>query len=211
MSAGTILAQDLSRYRNFQFGTGLPAVAKLAGVEPGLATLIHSRPALIQELEWRPRVFRTPSRSESVKDVVFTFYNGELFRAAIDYDRYQIAGLTDADLIEAISANYGLASKPTGVAEVAPALYGDQREVLAEWQDSEYRFELIRGSYGASFRLVGDLKRLEIPFRAANIEAARLDEAEAPQLEAARVAKAAAAEKTVLEQDRLENKPRFRP
>jgi hypothetical protein len=208
--AGSAFAQDLSRYRNFQLGTDLPAVAKLAGVAASQATLIHSRPALVQELAWRPREF-TSVQNEAVKQVNFTFYNGELFRVAIDYDSSQITGLTAGDMIEAISANYGIASKPTSSATLAPALYGDQQEVLAEWQDAGHRFDLIRGSYGPSFRLVGVLKRLETPFRVATAEAARLDEKEAPQREAERLAKAGEAEKTALEQDRLANKSKFRP
>ena len=208
--AGGLFAQDLSRYRKFQLGTDLPAVAKLAGVEPSQATLIHSRPALVQELAWRPREL-TSDQNEAVKQVNFTFYNGELFRVAIDYDSFQITGLTAGDMIDAISANYGIASKPTSSATLAPALYGDQQEVLAEWQDADHRFDLIRGSYGPSFRLVGVLKRLETPFRIATAEAARLDEKEAPQREADRLAKAGEAEKTALEQDRLANKPKFRP
>jgi len=211
VSAGSIFAQDLSRYRDFQLGSDLPSVAKQAGADPSQATVIHSRPALIQKLEWLPRLLGSASQTEAVKQGVFTFYNGELFQVTIDYDRYQIAGLTAADLIEAISANYGIAGKPTGAADVAPVLYGDQQEVLAEWQDAQYRFDLIRASYGPTFRLVGVLKKLEAPFRAATVEAVRLDEKEAPQKEAERVAKANESEKVTLEQDRLLNKPKFRP
>ncbi len=210
-AAGSTFAQDLSRYRNFQLGSDLAAVAKQAGVDPSQATVIHSRPALIQELEWLPRLLGSASQTEAVKQAVFTFYNGALFQVAVDYDRYQIAGLTAADMIDAISANYGIAAKPTSAADVPPTLYGDQQEVLAEWQDAEYRFDLIRGSYGPSFRLVGVSKKLEAPFRAATVEAVRLDEKEAPRREAERVAKASEAEKTTLEQDRLLNKPKFRP
>ena len=210
MPAGTF-AQDLSRYRNFQLGTELAAVAKQVGVDPSTATIVHSRPALIQELEWHPRQFSSPPQSEAVKEGVFTFYNGELFQVAVDYDRYQIAGLTAGDMIEAISANYGVAAKPNGVADVAPTAYSDQQDVLAEWQDAGYRFDLIRGSYGPSFRLVGVLKRLEEPFRAATAEAVRLDKQEAPQREAERAAKASEAKKAELAQDRLVNKPKFRP
>jgi hypothetical protein len=219
VSTGGIFAQDLSRYRDFQLGSDLPAVAKQAGADPSQATVLHSRPALIQTLTWLPWLPGSASKTEAVKRGVFIFYNGELFQVTIDYDRYQIAGLTAADMIEAISAYYGIASKPTSGAaskptsgaDVAPVLYGDQQEVLAEWQDAEYRFDLIRGTYGSTFRLVGVLKRLEAPFRAATIEAVRLDEKEAPQREAARVAKANEAEKITLEQDRLLNKPTFRP
>lgn len=211
VSAGSTFAQDLSRYREFRLGSDLPSVAKLAGTDLSQTTVVHSRPALIQKLEWLPRLLGSASQTEAVRQGVFTFYNGELFQVAIDYDRYQIAGMTAADLIEAISANYGVAAKSTGSAGVAPLLYGDPQEVLVEWQDAEYRFDLIRGSYGPTFRLVGVLKRLETPFRAATVEAVRLDEREAPQKEAERLAKANEAEKVTLEQDRLANKPRFRP
>jgi len=210
MSAGA-LAGDLSRYRNFQLGTDLPTAAKQAGADPSQATLIHRRPALIQELEWRPQLFYLSSQTEPVKEVVFSFYDGELFRITIDYDRYQTAGLTAGDMVEAISATYGIAAKPTGPANVPPALYDDQQEVLAEWQDSQYRFDLITASYGPSFRLVGVLKRLEAPFRAAIAEAARLDEKEAPQKEIDRIARKDETERATLEKARIVNKPKFRP
>ena len=51
-SAPAVGAMDLSRYRNFQFGEALPALAKQAGLELSDVKLIHERPAVIQELEW---------------------------------------------------------------------------------------------------------------------------------------------------------------
>ncbi len=53
-SAPLINAPDLSRYREFQFGMNLLVVAKQADMEPSEARVIHQRPAVIQELEWRP-------------------------------------------------------------------------------------------------------------------------------------------------------------
>ncbi len=55
LSTPLIYAQDLSRYREFQFGMNLLAVAKQSDVKPSDAKVIHQRPAMIQELEWRPR------------------------------------------------------------------------------------------------------------------------------------------------------------
>ena len=55
LSTALIHAQDLSRYREFQFGMNLIAVAKQADVKTSDARVIHQRPAVIQELEWRPR------------------------------------------------------------------------------------------------------------------------------------------------------------
>ena len=101
MSAAT-LTGDLSKYRNFQLGTDLPTVAKQVGVNPSQAKVIHRRPVLIQELEWRPQPLGSFSKTESAQEVVFSFYEGELFRVAISYDRYATEGLTADDFIEAI-------------------------------------------------------------------------------------------------------------
>lgn len=111
MSAATV-AGDLSKYRNFQLGTDLSIVAKQAGADPSQAKVIHRRPALIQELEWRPRPLGPSSQAEAANQVVFSFYDGELFQIAINYDRYEIEGLTADDLVEAISATYGTAATP---------------------------------------------------------------------------------------------------
>jgi hypothetical protein len=110
-----------------------------------------------------------------------------------------------------MSATYGPAAKPAAPANVAPGSYGDQEEIVAQWQDSQYRFDLIRLSYGPTFRLVGVMKKLEAPAQAATLEAKLLDDQEAPQREAARLASEADAAKTKLEKARLVNKPKFRP
>jgi len=108
-----IYAQDLSRYREFQLGMNLLAVAKQIDARPSEVKVIHQRPAVIQELEWRPRLAPTSSREAgSVDEVLFTFYNGELFRMVVSYDQQKTQGLTDQDMIEAISATYGMATIP---------------------------------------------------------------------------------------------------
>lgn len=210
MSAAT-LPGDLSKYRNFQLGMDLPTVAKQAGANASQVKVIHRRPALIQEVEWRTQPLGSSAQTEPAKEVVFSFYDGELFRIVINYDRYEIEGLTADDLVEAISATYGIAAKPTAPAKAAPGRYGDQEEVLAQWQNSQYRFDLIRSSYGPSFKLVGTLKRLDAPAQAAIIEAVRLDAKEAPQREAERIAREDETERAKLEKARHVNKPKFRP
>lgn len=121
MSAAT-LAGDLSKYRNFQLGTDLSTVAKQAGADPSRAKVIQRRPALIQELAWRPQPLGSSSQTEPAKEVVFSFYDGELFRIVINYDRYETEGLTADDLVEGISATYGIAAKPTAQARGATAI-----------------------------------------------------------------------------------------
>jgi len=76
---------DLSKYRDFQLGANLPAIAKPKGGSITAAKTIHRRPALIQELQWRPQPEGLQARSE--KDVVFSFHDGELYRITVNYDR----------------------------------------------------------------------------------------------------------------------------
>jgi len=152
-------AADLSRYRDFQLGTDLAAVAKQVGANAPQAKTIQRRPALIQELQWRPQSLGPSSKTEAAQDVVFSFYNGELFQISINYDRHEIEGLTTGDMIDAISATYGIAEKLTTPASAVAAGYGDPDEVVARWQDSQYSFDLVRFAYGPSFRLIGVLKR----------------------------------------------------
>jgi hypothetical protein len=204
-------AGDLSRYRDFQFGTDLATVAKQAGRTSSDAKVIHRRPALIQELAWRPQPLGWSARPESAQDVVFSFYNGELYGIVVDYDRNETEGLTTADIVEAISATYGIAAPLNAMAQAAQDPDGEQEIVLARWQDAQYRFELIRSSYSPSFRLVGVRMRLETAAHTAIMAAKRIDDQEAPQRDAARIASEAAAANTKLEKARLANKPKFRP
>jgi len=210
MTPGAVLAQDLSRYRDFQLGTDLPTVAQKTGASPSQIKVIDRRPALIQEMAWRPQTLGSSPNAESVQEVNFTFYKAELFQIVVNYDRYETEGLTADDLVGAISAAYGKAAKPSSLAKATNA-YGQPEEVLAQWQDSQYRFDLIRSAYGATFRLVGVLKRLEAPAQAAILEAQRLDDLEAPQRDAARTASEEDAAKVKLEKTRLVNKLKFRP
>jgi hypothetical protein len=210
LSSSAGLGGDLSKYRSFQLGTDLTTVAKQAGADPSQTTVLHLRPALIQELQWHPRPLGRSSQREAAQDVLFTFYNGELFRIVVNYDRYETEGLTADDFVDAISATYGPAAKPTAPAKVTTESYGDQEDILAQWQDAKYRLDLIRSSYGPSFRLVAVVKALAMAAEVATLEAKRLDDREAPQRDAARVASESEAAKIKLEKARVLNKPNFR-
>jgi len=202
---------DLSRYRNFQLGTELSTVARQAELNPRQAEVIHSRPALIQELKWRPQSLGPATRTETAQDVVFSFYDGKLFQIVINYDRYETEGMTAQDVVEAISMTYGPATMPPENARTPIGPYGEKEEVLSQWQDDLYCFDLIRSASGPTYKLVGVIKKLDGPARAAIAEALRLDDQEAPQRNAARAATEDAAARDKLEKARLVNKPRFRP
>src|SRR5712692_7152472 len=161
-------AGDFSRYREFQFGTSLLAVAKQAGMAPLEAKIIHQRPAVIQELDWQPGRYSSPA--DSVKSILFSFCNGELFRMVVNYDRYKTEGLTAEDMIEAISSQYGTATTPD--AEIVfPSLYHETVKVIARWEDSQYSLSLVRSSYQPSFGMIVLSKRLDTLAEAAITEA----------------------------------------
>jgi hypothetical protein len=205
-------AGDLSRYRRFEMGASLPAIAGQVQMDPSRARVVHRRPALIQQLEWFPQPLGPSTQAEVVKDVVFTFCDGQLYRIVVNYDRYKTEGLTAEDLIEAISATYG---PPTGAAAeiTLPSIYGDSETlgVLGRWEDADYAFSLVRFPHQPGFTLVAASKRLDTLARAAATEALRLDAQEAPQREIELQTKQDAERRAQQEKARLANKPGFRP
>src|SRR5260370_3015913 len=79
LSAPVIHGQDLSKYRNFSFGTTLASVSKQVDRQPIEAEVIHQQPALIQELTWYPpQPYGSSRPAEPVEKVLFSFYNGDL-------------------------------------------------------------------------------------------------------------------------------------
>src|SRR5579864_6399079 len=145
LSGAALFANDLSRYREFQLGTDLAAVAKQAHSEPSAAKVIQQRPALLQELTWRPQTFG-PS-TEPVRAIVFSFYNGELYQIAINYDSTRTEGMSTSDMVEAISANYG-APTPLPVPVKTAERYGEKDETLASWENNDDSVRLLRRAYG---------------------------------------------------------------
>jgi hypothetical protein len=164
------LGVDLSRYREFQLGAGLAGISKQTGANSTNVKLLHSRPSLIQELEWRPQPLGSSTQTEAVQDVTFSFIDGKLFRIVVNYDRYETAGLTSGDIVESLSAGYGAASALPAAVTALAAGY-DLEEVVGVWQDPQYRFTLTRTAYGPSYRLTGVMKQLDVTARAAIAEA----------------------------------------
>jgi len=146
--------------------------------------------------------------------MVFSFFNEKLFRIVVTYDREKIAGLTEKDLIENISATYGTATTPAPLVTSAPLSQtsrdnGDN--VVARWEDAEYSVNLIRSSYGSSLNIVMFSKPLDTLARAAISEAVRLDKQEAPQREVDRQKQQELDTRVAQEKARTANKPPFRP
>jgi hypothetical protein len=212
LSTQLLEGQDRSRYRDFQLGADLAAISALTGVAAAEAKTIHLRPAMMQELLWRRPYSlsgRAPVETDPVKEIVFSFYNDQLSRMVVDYDRDRTAGLTDADLVDAISIEYGARLKAGRAG--APPIDDQSGTPIARWGDADYFVVLYRSSYASGFRLIVTSPRLEALARTAVVQAARLDEREAPQREIARQKKEADELRASQEKARLANKATFRP
>ena len=86
--------------------------------------------------------------AESVNEVLFNFYNGELFRMVVSYDQQRTEGLTDQDMVEAISATYGIATQPAAkiILFSSSYIYNDSEKVIARWEDSQSSLNLFHSS-----------------------------------------------------------------
>lgn len=214
VSVPSIKAPDLSRYREFHFGMDLPEVAEQAGMQLSEARVIHQRPAVIQELEWRPTSpIGISHQADSVQQVLFSFYNGEVFRMVVVYDRYRTEGLTDEDMVGAISARYGAATRPAATVVLFSSfqVYNNTEKVIARWENQQYSFNLFRSSFQPTFGMLIVDKRLDALAQAAITQAIRLDEQEAPQREIDRQKQQDEAKRAEQEKARILNKADFRP
>lgn len=204
-----IFAQDLSKYRDFSLGMHLADVAKRIDKAPTDASVVQQKPALIQELTWWPMQSYEPSApSQSVQYVLFSFYNGELYKIAVTYDTTSTKGLRPDDMIEAISATYGVASRPVAKALAADLpLYSNKAETIASWEGAQYRVILLCSPASDDFQLVMSSKQINSQAEAAIAAAATQAVNDAPQIEIAR----AKQEAEDLETTRQANLRAFQP
>src|SRR5205809_2990194 len=154
--SSTATAQDLSKYRDFEFGMSLESLAKQIHKEASAAKTTHQRPAMIQTLQWDQLSYSAPAaKDRSLRSIRFDFYNGELFKMVVAYDPAGTEGLTTEDMVEAISAIYGPATNPERtIAVSAFSAYQDNQKALACWADAQYSYNLFRSPYGHAFGLI---------------------------------------------------------
>ena len=209
LTAPLLRAQDLSKYRHFTFGMSLSRVLERTDQKMADVIAIHGRPALIQELTWwPPNLPGTSFRSDTVEQILFSFYNAELYKIFVTYDRTSTEGLTAEDMVKSISAKYGPATsvKPE-VDSATNERYDMKQKPVATWEDSQYSLNLVRSSSSGSFELLIYSKRLNAEAEVALAEAVKLEKQEEPQREAERQKK----QTGDLEATRQKNQKSFRP
>jgi hypothetical protein len=211
LSAWTVSAQNLSAYRNFRLGASLAAIAAQAGISPEPRD-VHRRPALLQELMWQPaRATNASQPTDSVRKVVFSFYNDELFRIVVDYDPRRTEGLTPADMMEALSMTYGLATLPaTGFLPSARTPSQSGERLVVSWEDTNHAVSLITPD-ASRFALVIVSKPIDALAKVAAADALWMDRLEAPQREVERRQQQTEADRAKEETARRTNKAAFRP
>ena len=193
LSTSPVHAQDLSKYRNFSFGMTVADVAKQIDQKPSNAAVLHQDPALIQELSWLPpQPYGSGRPAEPVDEILFSFYNGALYRMLLTYEDSATKGLTDDDMIRIVSAKYGMATRPLATVVAFPMnpSYKASEKVIARWEDSQYSLNLFR-SYVNTFAVVMFAKDVDAQAASSIAESVKVEEREAPQKEAARVKKTA--------------------
>ena len=205
ISTPLISAQDLSKYREFQLGMSVDAVAHHAGVAPE-ARVIHQRPELIQELIW------LPPQGDSVRKALFSFYNDQLFRIVVNYEWDRTEGLTVEDMVEALSVAYGLPLL-AGIQINSSLSRGDtdSDRIVAHWEDAQHSLYLVRPSYASTFGLVVFSRPLDAMALAASIDAIPLDPHQALRRATERKQKQEDEDHARQETARRANKATFRP
>jgi hypothetical protein len=209
-----IAAQTPFRYRDYSLGSGVASVAQINDTREGDIKVLHERPARIQEVEWRaPHAPLENKQLDPVREVHFSFYDDQLYRIVVTYDRERMQGLTNDDVIEAVSKIYGmplLRHARMAQNEVPPDMRTDTVAV-AQWDDPSSLLTLTRGTYSLEYQLVLASKTLGPRARAAIKEALRLDTRDAPERERVRRSQEAADVQVTSEKARLVNKAAFKP
>jgi hypothetical protein len=210
----SLVAQAPFQYREYALASSVASVVKTSNArEDGVKTL-HERPARIQEVEWRAPYARSgDTLADPVRDVLFSFYDDQLYQVVVTYDRERMEGLTNADVIESISTTYGLALLRHGrlAQNGLPAETTTVTAVVAQWEDAASLLTLTRGSYSAQYQLVLTSKTLTPLALVAIKDALRLDTQDAPQRERDQRTKDMAAARVASQKARVVNKAAFKP
>lgn len=176
-------AQSLSRYRDYALTSGVSSVLKISGGRESDVTTTREHPAVLREMEWRTPYAMASALlpADPVHDIVFRFYDDQLYSVVVTYTRERVVGLTDADFIESLSKTYGPAAQPATARGPTANNGMADRTTVARWEDANSRLTLTRGAYSGEFQVVLISKALNDSATAAIKAGALLDAKSAPQ------------------------------
>ena len=199
-----------SRYRSVSIGDSVSVVVASLQMTPGDVAIVHARPAMIQQLTWRPNQFFASKGGppEALAEMVLTFHLGRLARVVATYDRDRTEGLTSADLHDSFTTTYGtsmLVPTPSGIrSSSAP-------EIIGQWGDGETLVVLLREAYPPRIKVTVSSVAADRLLQDAFASGARLDTTEAPTRDMVRRLSEELTQRRRDEQSRLDNKSAFKP
>jgi hypothetical protein len=157
---------------------------------------------------WPPNIPGPSFRADSVEQILFSFYNGQLYKISVAYDQASTEGLTSEDMVKSLTAAYGTATS------VAPEVnytgtqrYDMKQKPVALWEDSQYSLNLVRSTFTDRFGLIISSKPVNAEAELALAEALKLEKEDGPKKDAERQKK----QIDDLELARQKNQKKFRP
>ena len=202
----------LVSYRGISLGDPIQTVLAQLKIAAADVQAVHGDPVPVQRATWRPRPPGSgmANDADSVAEMVLTFYAGHLAQIAVIYDRARTQGLTDADLLDAMTRMYGIPLLPSVPTKVVSGPVITQVTV-GQWEDAETRVILWREQFPNRIGLVVTSRGSEAALQQAIADGMRVENAAAPARELARRNAEADVIRARDEKIRLENKAKFKP
>jgi hypothetical protein len=199
-----------SRYRGVSIGDSVSAVVASLRMTPGEVAIVHARPAMVQQLTWRPNQFFASKAGppESLAEMVLTFHLGRLARVVATYDRERTEGLTDADLHDSFTTIYGTSMLVPTASGVRSS---SKPEIIGQWGDGETLVVLLREAFPRRITVTVSSIAADRLLQDALASGARLDAIEAPTRDMVRRLSEELTLQRRDEQSRLDNKSAFKP
>ena len=188
-SATPVAAQGRPHYRTFAMGDSLQAISRQVGLPVIDDTTSAAVPGAVQELRWHARFVRrgTAPAGDPVDRLVFSFYEHRLFRIVVDYAPDRTDGMTESDMVGAVSALYGppirrtLTSNADGPAPLRPT-----ETLIAEWISGDQSVALLALQGKTAFRMIVVSSALQRLARASGAREPPVDHPDWPSIEEAR-------------------------
>lgn len=120
-----------------------------------------------------------------VHEMLFTYHNDQLYQIVVTYDRRRMAGLTNDDVVDTLSARYGVPLVPNArtARDGLSADIGPGMTLVAQWEVPRWLLTLHRSTYSAQYQLVLVSKALNPQSRRAITEAPRPNALDVPDRE----------------------------
>jgi hypothetical protein len=188
-SATMSAAQGRPHYRTYAMGDSLQAISRQIGQPVMDATTTPALLGAVQELRWHARFARrgTAPVGDPVDRLVFSFYEHRLFRIVIDYAPDRTEGMTEGDMVAAVSALYGSPRRRTlATTEEVQAPARPVETVIAQWISGDQSVVLLALQGRTAFRVIVVSSALQTLARASGAREAPTDRPDWPSIEAAR-------------------------